>query len=625
MIALSKVCEMLSIKSLLEKDKYLIPMYQRNYAWEEPQLKQLVQDVWDCCDSPNVDRNYYLGTLVVHNRPDGSFETVDGQQRLTTLNIMLCAIKNEILPDDNDIDGWYKGVNISYEYRKSASLTLDALYKHDDEDNLVDEGISNMYSVVKRTVESIVPKNSFEEFLDFFLEKVKITRVILPEDTDLNHYFEIMNSRGEQLEKHEILKAKLMKYSAGNKRKNWLIGQIWDACSDMDRYVQSNLTENLRHAIFGTDLNDCSWCGMDDLLKRTSSIPMDAQSDLFTIQDVLKGRKEIPVRKSPDESERFNSIISFPTFLLQVLRVIRKEDIPLDDKRLISSFDSCKFDETAVDKFISEMIRLRYLFDKFVIKRDYKENQNGEWSILYQKKQEKSYSYNLTIEDSDENCRLIMIESMFHVSLPSQNYKHWLCAVLKYLYENNSGNGLAAYLEGLAKGYIFGRFLANHDPNESFYFDLIFGRNGKFSGPKPSSLVLPSFDQHVDFFIFNYLDYCYWHQHRSEYKDFEFTSRSSVEHFYPRHPNGEYPKMDAKPLNDIGNLCLISRSKNSKLSNYQPLAKTEHYYKAGIDSIKQSVMMEIAKNGNEWGVRQIQKHHKDVESLLLDSFDFMGK
>jgi uncharacterized protein with ParB-like and HNH nuclease domain len=53
-------------------------------------------------------------------------------------------------------------------------------------------------------------KLSIDEFCNYFFEKVTILRILVPEDTDLNHYFEIMNSRGEQLEKHEILKAKML-------------------------------------------------------------------------------------------------------------------------------------------------------------------------------------------------------------------------------------------------------------------------------------------------------------------------------------------------------------------------------------------------------------------------------
>lgn len=224
--------DMLSIKELLSKDKYIIPMYQRNYAWEESHLKQLVQDVWD---SVNSERHYYIGTLVVHARKDGMLETIDGQQRLTTLNIMMCALKNEIY-DNSSLFDWFKGVNIEYEFRERSSKTLTALYLHDSTAELNDSSIEAMYDVVERTINSIVPGNYLDKFLNFLFNQVIITRVVLPEDTDLNHYFEIMNSRGEQLEKPEILKARIMRLSERNKRKCWLIGLIWDACSNMDSH-----------------------------------------------------------------------------------------------------------------------------------------------------------------------------------------------------------------------------------------------------------------------------------------------------------------------------------------------------------------------------------------------------
>ena len=58
--------------------------------------------------------------------------------------------------------------------------------------------------------EIIPDEKSMECFKKFFLDRVHIIHYQVPKDIDLNHYFEIMNSRGEQLEKHEIIKARLM-------------------------------------------------------------------------------------------------------------------------------------------------------------------------------------------------------------------------------------------------------------------------------------------------------------------------------------------------------------------------------------------------------------------------------
>ena len=565
--------DMLSIKELLSKDKYIIPMYQRNYAWEESHLKQLVQDVWDSVDS---ERHYYIGTLVVHVRKDGMFETIDGQQRLTTLNIMMCALRNEVYNNSSLFD-WFRGVNIEYEFRERSSKTLAALYLHDSIIELNDSCIETMYNVVKGTVNSIVPEDSLDKFLDFFFNQVIITRVILPEDTDLNHYFEIMNSRGEQLEKPEILKARIIRLSESDKRKCWLIGLIWDACSDMDSYVQMNFSSDLRDAIFGKRWDECNWENLNDLICRTQHIQISQTLDDYSILDILNKPQSLSGEKTENENEdRFSSVVNFANFLLQVLRVIKKQDIPLDDKRLITIFTEARITEDFADVFISEMLRLRFLFDKFIIKRDfYEDRENGKLSVRYLKhEKDTEYSYNLTIDDTTSK-RIMMIESMFHVSLPSQNYKHWLCAALNYLYDNRDGKGLVEYMEGLGKAYMLDRFLAENITTDSFYYDLIFNKKGRYTGNIPSELTFPTFTEHIDFFIFNYIDYCLWKE--GNCPDFEFTSRSSIEHFYPQHPMDNFPTMDNEHLHNIGNLCLISASKNSKLSNYQPLAKYNYH------------------------------------------------
>jgi hypothetical protein len=504
-----------------------------------------------------------------------------------------------------------------------------ALYKHTSDEDLDDVAIKDMYYNVRRTVESIVTKDEFKGFLEYFLNKVIVTRVILPVDTDLNHYFEIMNSRGEQLEKHEILKALIMRSSSMDLHKSWLIGQIWDACADMDRYVPLNFTTELRNMIFGQQWNDFKWDDLDNLVNQTRGIQKAASNEQFSIESVLGQSFSRLADEEEKEGDRFESVLKFPGFLLQVLRVITKEDVALDDKRLLSTFAQYLKKEGFADEFILKMLELRFLYDRFVIRRDYKDDTvNGKMNLLTLTKQKDSFSYNNTFGNIDENHRAIMIESMFHVSLPSQNYKHWLCAVLNFVNEYKDGKGLANYLEGLAKTYMFGRFLSNADSNDGFYYKAIFKPHEIVVG-KPKNIDFPTFEEHIDFFIFNYIDYCIWYRDKNAYSDFEFTSRSSVEHFYPQHPlNG--PTMEGKYLHDIGNLCLISNSKNSELSNYSPSAKTEHYGKAGYDSLKQKLMMDVVNSRKRktsdtlqiWWNEEIEAHHSIIEDIVLSSFTF---
>lgn len=73
---------------------YEIPIYQRNYAWEKDEIAALVRDVWDACEKNKVA--YFIGTLVTYDRGDSTFEVIDGQQRLTTLFLILKALKQEV-------------------------------------------------------------------------------------------------------------------------------------------------------------------------------------------------------------------------------------------------------------------------------------------------------------------------------------------------------------------------------------------------------------------------------------------------------------------------------------------------------------------------------------------------
>lgn len=82
---------------------YQIPDYQRPYSWADEQVSQLWEDIYEAyknnADDPSVDSNYFLGSLIVIQN-DLAEDVVDGQQRLTTLMILLCVLR-QMYPDIN--------------------------------------------------------------------------------------------------------------------------------------------------------------------------------------------------------------------------------------------------------------------------------------------------------------------------------------------------------------------------------------------------------------------------------------------------------------------------------------------------------------------------------------------
>ena len=621
-----KGLQLYNIKELLN-NKYVIPIYQRHFAWSEGEIRQLILDIADA--SENTD-NYYIGTLITYDRGNNLFEIIDGQQRLTTLSILLSLIKNKYKDEYKKYISKSYSLNLTFDSRKNSTYTLKALYDKDENDiekyisenqNSITEG----YIICKKVLTEILKekfRNNEAKFFEYLFNNVKILQVLVLEDTDLNHYFEIMNSRGEQLEMHEILKARLLD-KLENENDKFIFNLIWEACSNMERYIQFGFESKLRNDIFKSDWN--SLINEDEIYK-IKKIQVNNIIINKPILDILEEETKIlnnEDKEDYDEQERFNSIINFPNFLLHVLKIQEHDkDIPLDDKRLLDTIniflENGNVDKEKVKNFVKSfsynLLKIRFLFDKYIIKREF-EDESNDWSLqqlkLYKDKdgkQRPNYINSFESNEDNINRKILMLLSMFHTSYPSLIYKNWLNDVLKYLYDKYS-NENSINAEDYKKTL---KVLAKER------YDNIIKENGKDILGSGTS---------VPHFIFNYLDYLLWENDcykiyfgddkdfidkiSQKIKNFKFTFRSSVEHYYPQNPlNGKTLKEDM--LNNFGNLCLISRSKNSKLSNNTPTAKKDYYINNDIDSIKQAIMMSY----NNWGEEEIEKHGKEMKKLL---------
>lgn len=649
---MSEAITQLSIQRLLSGNvEYVIPMYQRNYAWEEGEITQLIQDVIDYLPkSGDKARNYYIGSLVVYERPDTKtpvFETIDGQQRLTTLSLLTSYLKNTKAAD---LD-WYSNLSIHFDSREHSRATFAAIFegrfKDDPAEVLAEKqintGILNGYRLIQKVLPQKLSENkvSAQQFADFLFRYVQIMRVKVPADTDLNHYFEIMNNRGEQLEKHEVLKARMMEKLQGCERSKNCLHTVWEACANMERYVQMGFTPGQRSSIFGEQnwgrFEPANFDELSAALHRTQEF-VDRQDAPLTLEQIIA---RTPVGVEQDETgdeapERFNTVINFPNFLLHVLRVERQADIPLDDKRLLDTFEAHILKQpdpaAAVKRFTFSLLRSKYLFDQFVIKREFIKGADG-WSLKRFKWNDGgersragrgSYVNTFGEEEGNEgiNRRILMLLSAFHVSTPTLVYKHWLNAALHYLFysEQVEAQAYLQHMESVAKAFVFDRFLAPEAGLE--YFAMIYGNKGvcqtRREGVTAETLKPRlSFGNIENNLVFNFLDYLLWLEHQGDekVKPYEFTFRSSVEHYYPQHPLPGHAPLDAETLNSFGNLCLISHDKNSRLSNFMPTAKKEFYQNNSIDSVKQHLMMKA----EPWDAQAIRKHYQQMMDVLLKS------
>ena len=607
---------------------YVIPRYQRAYAWEDKEIVQLIDDINDSTG------DYYIGSLVVakvKGKVKGKVETyevVDGQQRLTTLYLLL-----HYLVSYGGLEGEV-GKTLSFDCRPNSNYTLthiqglllDRNSLADNEDRL-EQSIMNGLKVIdqKFTTGDAIDVAAFIERL----KSVILYRIEVPEHTDLNRYFEIMNTRGEQLEQHDILKAQLMGYLS-NRCEQEFFARVWDACSDMTGYVQMHFAKEEREKIFGSGWNNEP---SDDWNDYKVCLAMEQGEDhKVSIKSIIEPSFEVEVSDGKLEGDktkiRFESIIGFPHFLLHVLRVflsvegvsMDKEKVLgslLDDKRLLEDFDrtieygqigatSIKEDKGEfAHRFIVFLLRSRFLFDQFIIKREYAgDDQDGRWSLKelctsgawsakkpyyantrlrYENEWEKTYA--------PRNKECLMIQSALRVSYTSPKVMHWITRLLEWLFDNKT------VLPKLS------------DEAERIAAEAVqtFLKAGEYK--------LGVQTPHV---VFNYLDYLLWKKDKEKYEEFVFEFRNSVEHWYPQHPSkGTIEVWDG--VDTFGNLCIISRSVNSKFSNLPPGSKMQSFERmVQRGSLKLRIMGNIIKgcSHRDWAEHVCQEHEEEMLELL---------
>lgn len=610
----------LSVDCLLNEDSYAIPFYQRNFSWTYDEIEQLLNDVADAFQEKRD--NYYIGTLVV-NEENGLFKIIDGQQRTTALNLIALVLKNEF--DFNKLEA----VNLTFPARRKSNENIQKLFikekiSEDDENEL-----TRGYGHAKDALKKVLGERKLESqsFVDYLFNKVIIFRSILPKDLDLNLYFERFNSRGEQLEAHEILKAQMMAKFGEDQEKAQKFARIWDACAEFDKPVASQFKMRRKRAdsfqererIFGWHFSNYSFHNIYDDIDFY-------QNERRKLSDILGKKVNEKIIEVEKDFGDYTQVIDFPTFLLQVLAIWESADISevqLDDKKLLTLFDIKNKNQTWVIKFSEFLLRMKHIFDNFIVRNsnmDSSSRNKDEWFLqkgTYYEYQpngkakehyivEERFTKN-TFSDSEINKNIILLQSMFAVTFTANRDSRWLYEVLQFLFkhiEELNDQEFAIrfkdFLEKMAVRYAEGRLFAEEN-------------------------IIKTYGD-IPVYAFNFVDYILW-KNREElgrkyksikFEQFKFAYRRSIEHWFPQHPNSDerVEKMDDQFLHSFGNLCIITDSQNSKFGNLVPSAKYKQW--EGIfdrQSLKLQIMASITEK-TKWESDQIKGLEKEILPMV---------
>lgn len=577
-----------NIKDILANDSYIIPRYQRNYAWGKAEISQLIKDIEEFFPKDNNEsKSYYIGSLICFKREDGSFELIDGQQRHTTITLINLVLKNWTEKIENIVSV----PNLKFDSRKKIQNYIESLYKTETTNFLKQanelniSGIGSFKDAIDIIQEELREKD-VKNFAKNFYENVYLFRVEVPEDTDLNHYFEIMNNRGEQLEKHEIVKALLMGKISDTKEQE-KFSEIWNACADMNDYVYFNFDTTNRKSIFTNagELNENNFDGI--------SINENCdKSEELSLSKIIT-EHNIPNDFPKEEKyikDKYKSVIDFPNFLLQVLK-IKNDKVSLDDKKLLEQFSNIKPDPK---EFVFDLLKYRFLFDKFVIKQDLADADESKqnWGI-----RKLNTDIETTIKTFETDEELTKLQVMLYYSDSTNTYNNWLQELLK-----NTDFTVEKYTEkvlNIAKSKFNEHNLSYPTINifNLYFIDFLLWKLYKAEEVNEN---LKSLKSKID-------------NLKSQFNNFKFRQISSREHLFSQKHAKRY-SIDEEVYNGIGNLCLISTSQNSAGNKENPTDKKK-MFQHDNSSLKRLVMFESYEN-DKWETEQINKHKTEIENLI---------
>ena len=245
-----------------KKNRFVIPEYQRPYSWEEEQVLALFDDIWDFSiqNANDESKFYFLGTIVSFVNENGEMEIIDGQQRITTLFLLLRVIYEKLKKSEEDekvrsnLLGKIEPLIFKAD-RKTGTVDLDSpllisrVISEDEvqpllhilatgiADTEATDHYSKNYCLLEKRLEEKCSR-AITHFPDFVLGIIEQT-IVLPitadnMDTALQ-IFQTLNDRGLPLSDADIFKANMYKSCSLQERKHFI-----DEWIELDRDATHN-------------------------------------------------------------------------------------------------------------------------------------------------------------------------------------------------------------------------------------------------------------------------------------------------------------------------------------------------------------------------------------------------
>lgn len=255
-----------------KKERFIIPEYQRPYAWTDEEVQTLFDDLVEYTQE-RMDSPYFLGTIVSYTNDDKEQEIIDGQQRITTLCLLLRAIYTKIEKMDhtderNNFIGqiepalWQTDELTGKANRKQSLLEsrvfesqYNAILTNILETGTIGKSAKDNYSKNYSLCQELIDQYAKDEPLTFysFINNILNKAIVLPikadsQDTALT-IFSTLNDRGLPLSDADIFKAKIYNNIKDTIARNEFI-EKWQEISTSAEYAGENIQKLFYYYMF---------------------------------------------------------------------------------------------------------------------------------------------------------------------------------------------------------------------------------------------------------------------------------------------------------------------------------------------------------------------------------------
>lgn len=500
----------LIVDNIFKKGEFIIPDYQREYDWSSDNVNEFIDDIEN-----NENNNYFIGHMVCEGSFNGNiFKVIDGQQRITTITIMLCVLRDIF---------YTKGL-------KNLSLGLNKYIFDTDKDNSEFAILNNEmpYPVLQKYIQSTVndkdkdidPKKSSEKKMisiydkfykrwsELFEEELKLIRdkilnleiifVAVDNEVDATNIFQTLNAKGKDLTPLDLIKNQVFKHY---KRQSHL-----NEPNDSWKKIIQNINDT------NSKFLSYYWASK---YKKTSD---------RTIY------KEF-VKESANDTFCYNR---FTKDLLYNSKLYKKLISP--DKEIIQKEYSFK-----VYLFIQAMITFKVKVANSIILSLMREYKNAQVSLTYLEKMLAFIERFHFINNAIVGARSSGLDTIYSNTSVE-------------LYKAKTKVNKHEVIDNLIK--LLSNKLASKEEFEMKLNDRLYYTSEKTESKKLVQYVL----------------------RKLEYKRQNYNVElyeMSLEHIYPENPSMDWNTIDKEYVKDIANLVLIDKDINSEIGNKSYIKKKE--------------------------------------------------